>query len=251
MSNRFLRNKDIINQKNLEEVTIIGAGGVGSALILSAAIMGFRKIHVWDYDVLQEHNLSTTMYPQQYLGKSKTEAAKELVKYFGCEHTEIIEHGEYSILDGLTPCVMMAPDNMEVRKIVYMNWSRNPKRTVLVDGRMGALSMDIHTATPLRDTYLERWQSSKDIPDLPCTAKHTIFTANTIAGLMLSQVYNVLHNRSFYMYIYKSLAPYLSLEEGLVNPAIIEGMTDVEKTETQTRVSKSESSSNVWSTESR
>ena len=112
MSSRFLRNKDIINQKNLEEVTIIGAGGVGSALILSAAIMGFRKIHVWDYDVLQEHNLSTTMYPQQYLGMSKTEAAKELVKYFGCEHTEIIEHGEYSILDGLTPCVMMAPDNL-------------------------------------------------------------------------------------------------------------------------------------------
>lgn len=251
MSSRFLRNKDIINQKNLEEVTIIGAGGVGSALILSAAIMGFRKIHVWDYDVLEEHNLSTTMYPQQYLGTSKTEASKKLVEYFGCEHTEIIEHGEYSIMDGLTPCVMMAPDNMEVRKIVYRNWARNPRRTVLVDGRMGALSMDIHTATPMRDFYLEKWKSSKDIPDLPCTAKHTIFTANIIAGLMLSQVYNVLHNRSFYMYIYKSLAPYLTLEEGLVNPAITEEMTHVEKTETQTRVSKSESSSNVWSTESR
>tara|TARA_R100000278_G_scaffold122615_1_gene109250 strand:- start:65 stop:817 length:753 start_codon:yes stop_codon:yes gene_type:complete len=250
MSNRFLRNKDIINQKNLEEVTIIGAGGVGSALILSAAIMGFKKIHVWDMDVLEEHNLSTTMYPQQYLGMSKTEASKEIVKYFGCEHTEIIQHGEYSIVDGLTPCVMMAPDNMEVRKIVYMNWSRNPMRTVLVDGRMGALSMDIHTVTPWRDNYLEKWQPSKDIADLPCTAKHTIFTANVIAGLMLSQIFNVLHNRSYYMYIYKSLAPYITQEEGLVIPETY-GDNNVKETETQTRVSESESSSNVWSTQSR
>lgn len=250
MSSRFLRNKDIINQKNLNEVTIIGAGGVGSALILSAAIMGFKKIHVWDMDVLEEHNLSTTMYPQQYLGTSKTEASKKLVEYFGCKHTEIIEHGEYSFMDGLTPCVMMAPDNMEVRKIVYRNWARNPRSKVLIDGRMGALSMDIHTVTPLHDSYLNKWKPSKNIPDLPCTAKHTIFTANVISGLMLSQIYNVLHNRSYYSYIYKSLAPFLSIEEGLVNPAIMEKSNDKE-TETQTRVSKSENSSNVWSSESR
>ena len=79
MADRFLRNKDLIDQKNLEELTIIGAGGVGSALILSAAIMGFKKIHVWDFDVLEEHNFSTTMYPSSYLGESKTEAAKAMV----------------------------------------------------------------------------------------------------------------------------------------------------------------------------
>ena len=72
---RFLRNKDLINQKNLKEITVIGAGGVGSSLILSAAMMGFKKIHVWDFDVLEEHNLSTTMYPESYLSKPKTEAA--------------------------------------------------------------------------------------------------------------------------------------------------------------------------------
>ena len=101
MSDRFLRNKDIINQKNLNEVTIIGAGGVGSALILSAAIMGFKKIHIWDFDTLEEHNLSTTMYPESYLGKPKTKAAKDMVKYFGCK-TEIVEHGEFGLFDTAT-----------------------------------------------------------------------------------------------------------------------------------------------------
>ena len=77
---RFLRNKDIISQKNLNEVTIIGAGGVGSCLILAASIMGFKKIHLWDFDELEEHNLSTTMYPESFLGLSKTKAAKIVLK---------------------------------------------------------------------------------------------------------------------------------------------------------------------------
>ena len=247
MADRFLRNKDLINQKNLEELTIIGAGGVGSALILSASIMGFKKIHVWDFDVLEEHNLSTTMYPASYLGESKTEAAKAMVKYFGCE-TEIIEHDKFGYMDSLTPCTMMAPDNMEVRKMVYMNWIRTPGRKVLVDGRMGALSMDIHTVDVMHDNYLSYWKPSKDIPDLPCTAKHTIFTANIIAGIMLSQIFNVLHNRSYYSYIWKSLAPYMTKEYGKVNPLIkMEKNSDKER-ETQTSVSQSESTSIIRST---
>ena len=66
----------MIDQNKLDELTIIGAGGVGSSLVINAAIMGFKKIHIWDFDTLEEHNLSTTMYPEKFLGKPKTAAAK-------------------------------------------------------------------------------------------------------------------------------------------------------------------------------
>ena len=247
--NRFLRNKDIISQKNLNEVTVIGAGGVGSCLILSAAIMGFKKIHLWDFDELEEHNLSTTMYPESFLGLSKTKAAKELVKYFGCP-TEIIEHQQWGPLDPLSPCVMMAPDNMEIRKIVWRTWTRQRNRKVLVDGRMGALSMEVITCDYLNDNYINTWKPSSEIEDEPCTAKHTIFTANIVSGIMLSQAFNVLHKRSYHSYIWKSLAPYMSKEEGLVLPINMEKTSDKE-TETQTSVSESESTPVVWSTKSR
>jgi len=246
---RFLRNKDIISQKNLKEVTIIGAGGVGSCLILAASIMGFKKIHLWDFDTLEEHNLSTTMYPECFLGLPKTTAAKELVKHFGCK-TEIIEHQEWGPLDPLTPCVMMAPDNMEIRKIVYMAWTRSNKRKVIIDGRMGALTMEVITCDYWNDNYLSTWKSSSEIEDEPCTAKHTIFTANIIAGIMLSQIFNVLHKRSYHSYIWKSLAPYMSREQGLVIPTNMEKNSDKE-TETQTSVSESEGSSTLRSTQSR
>ena len=50
---RFLRNKDLISQESLEgKVTIIGAGGIGSALIQLLAIMGWKDVAIWDADEL-------------------------------------------------------------------------------------------------------------------------------------------------------------------------------------------------------
>ena len=76
-SNRFIRNKDLIDQKLLKSVSVIGAGGVGSMLIPCAAMMGFKKFVLWDDDKLEEHNLSTTAYPDSMIGKPKVEAATE------------------------------------------------------------------------------------------------------------------------------------------------------------------------------
>ena len=54
-ADRYLRNSTLINQSYLDELTIIGAGGVGSALVMNAAIMGFKRIHIWDFDTLENH----------------------------------------------------------------------------------------------------------------------------------------------------------------------------------------------------
>ena len=71
MATRYLRNKDLIDQSRLDKITVIGAGGIGSALLQNAAIMGFGKITVWDPDTLEEHNLSTTSWPERFLNKQK------------------------------------------------------------------------------------------------------------------------------------------------------------------------------------
>ena len=39
-------NKDLIDQAKLNSATVIGAGGIGSALIQGASIMGFKKLKV-------------------------------------------------------------------------------------------------------------------------------------------------------------------------------------------------------------
>lgn len=74
-TNRFLRNKDLIPQKVLNKIGIVGLGGIGSQLVPLLSIMGFKQIIGWDNDLLEDHNLSTTMYPQTALGKTKSEIA--------------------------------------------------------------------------------------------------------------------------------------------------------------------------------
>ena len=78
MSNtRFLRNKDLIDQRQLDTVAVVGAGGIGSAVIQLLAIMGFKDIYIYDPDFMEHHNLSTTLYPASAIGKRKVQAANQ------------------------------------------------------------------------------------------------------------------------------------------------------------------------------
>ena len=75
---RFLRNKDLIEQRKLDMIGIVGLGGIGSFLIQSLTIMGWRDLFGWDNDVIEAHNLSSTAYPVKSVGDDKKDAAKEL-----------------------------------------------------------------------------------------------------------------------------------------------------------------------------
>ena len=204
---RYLRNKDLIKQSLLDEVTIIGAGGIASALVTILAQMGFKKFHIWDDDKLEEHNLSTTAYPEKFLGKSKVECAANMVYQYDknagvAMYIKRWEPGCY-----LSDIVLLTPDNMETRLDVHMDWKQNDNRRALIDMRMGALTMEVISVDKDNDNFGKTWQPSDKISDEACTAKHTIFTANIVAGLGASQLFNVLHNRSYWQYIRQSLAP--------------------------------------------
>ena len=212
--NRYSRNKDLINQKNLDKIDIIGAGGIGSCLIPSIAIMGFKELRIWDDDSLEEHNLSTTMYPEKYLGEDKTIAAHNVVNSYNSTTSVAIMSNWNN--NKLYPKTMICVDNMETRIEAYHKWAENPKRKFFIDLRMGATGMNIVSATKTHDKYEESWYSSDSVPDDSCTAKHTIFTAEIVAGLGLNQVFNILENRAYYGYISVSLTPLVIKKKHLI-----------------------------------
>ena len=248
---RYLRNKDLINQSLLSEVTIIGAGGIASALVTILAQMGFKKFHIWDDDKLEEHNLSTTAYPDDFVGASKVSCAKEMIYKFNKKavvdmYLKRWEPGCY-----LSDIVLLTPDNMETRLDVHMQWKKNNNRKALIDMRMGALTMEVISVDKDNDNFGKTWQPSSAISDEACTAKHTIFTANVVAGLGASQLFNVLHNRSYWQYIRQSLAPLSFGREFPVNK-ITEVIKDgTEKSENKTSVDKSRHNVAVRTTQGR
>jgi hypothetical protein len=211
---RFLRNKDLIPQEKLDDVTVIGLGGIGSTVVSLLAIMGFNVIAGYDGDRLEEHNLSTCTYPHKGLGDFKARAAGKGVKEYGSTGVFIPENWKWN--SGSSNKAVVCPDNMEVRRDYYDSWVQNPDREFLIDLRMDALAMEIIVVTKEHDFFDETWLPSAEIEDAPCTMKHTIFTSSIVAGFGVNQVFNVLANKPYYAYTWIGLMPFTRKTEHLI-----------------------------------
>ena len=209
-SARFLRNKDLINQNSLTDLTIIGAGGIGSHLIAPLSIMGWRNVVLVDYDKIEEHNRSTTCYPKSGIGEYKVDVAeKEWFRYadkdqlFGKVPRKFTPYSKTPLLRN----VMVCTDNMESRLDAYNQWVQNDDRGFFIDMRMSALGFEIITATKFYDNYMEHWHDGSDVADDPCTAKHTIFCGGLVAFDGVAQAFLLLQETIYYAYINTTLLP--------------------------------------------
>jgi len=205
---RFLRNKDLIPQSKLDHIGLVGLGGIGSQLVPLLSIMGWKKIVGWDHDTLEEHNLSTTMFPQGALGKSKAEVAKNVSNMYSVKPGNNNFYREYYDEASPTlPKMITCLDNMEGRLLAYNKWLEQSNRQFFIDLRMGAMAMEIIVATKENDNYLDTWLPSHEISEEPCTMKHTIFTASIVGGFGVDLVFNIVAKRPYYSYIWIGLMP--------------------------------------------
>jgi hypothetical protein len=241
LENRFLRNKDLINQKLLNEITVIGLGGIGSTVVTLLAIMGWDKIIGWDNDTLEAHNLSSTTYPTSYVGVSKLLAASHIVSDYSHGKTKFVE-GERN-WDSSKPLgikVITCLDNMDTRLEAYEAWRQivhdsNAHTMVcqnafFIDLRMSALSLEMITITcrtggflqNSEEIYEKHWVPDSQIEPAPCTMKHTIFASSIIGGLGVNQVFNCVANKPYYSYIWTGLLPLNLEKDNLVKPITME-----------------------------
>ena len=65
--------------KKLNEVLIIGLGGVGMWVALNLALSGAKKLHLVDHDDIDMSNLNRTLFRQCDIGKKKVLAVLELI----------------------------------------------------------------------------------------------------------------------------------------------------------------------------
>lgn len=59
------------------QVTIIGAGATGSRLWLSLVELGVTNIDVYDFDVVESHNLANQIYFTKHIGMPKVDALRD------------------------------------------------------------------------------------------------------------------------------------------------------------------------------
>jgi molybdopterin/thiamine biosynthesis adenylyltransferase len=185
-NSRFKDAPWIPNKK--ESCIVGGAGGIGSWLTLFLSRAGFSPI-VFDFDIIEDHNLGGQLFPQSSIGELKVFALKEMIKNFSNGDLETFNKKVDENTMSHYFC-FSAFDNMKARRDLFNSWKRSWDKCmvtpIFIDGRLMAEQLQIFCVTPsTADKYEnEHLFDDSEVEDAPCTFKQTSHCAAMIGGLM-------------------------------------------------------------------
>lgn len=173
-----------------QKVTIIGCGGIGSFVAPALAKLGITKFELWDFDLVEPHNVPNQNFVPSDVGFYKVEiVGKKLVKDY---KVEVIEHREKWDGDDLDGIVVVAVDTMEVRHQIWKKVKFNVGVKALIDGRIGGLTVNVHSLNPTDIDDIRAYEAhlytDKQVEDLPCTERAIIDVAYLVTALIVRAV---------------------------------------------------------------
>jgi len=186
---RYRGQSDLLNIDHLQApITVVGAGAIGSFLVLSLAKMGCSNIKVYDHDTVEKHNISNQYYRLADTGAHKVHALREIVQEFCGVDIEVhAEKFENQSLDSVV--LVSAVDSLKVRHEIFNHLKENNQSVQLfVDGRMGGLVGQVFAVDVANPDSMAKYQEFLFPPEEAeperCTAKSTMFTVLSISGEM-------------------------------------------------------------------
>lgn len=143
-----------------QSVTVIGVGATGSNLVSLLASCGFEDITVYDFDVIESHNIANQWFRQDQIGLLKVEALyKNIDVYHG---RRIIARNEKA-QEGqpMGRIVFLLTDSMTSRKMIGENLVKdNAEVEILIETRMGAELMQLYVADKTQPEAYEQWANT-------------------------------------------------------------------------------------------
>ena len=179
-------------------VALIGAGGIGAITALTLGKMGVGYLEVWDGDIIEDVNIATQWHSSIHMGENKALALEHTLEEFA-PGVHYVPRPRYMV-DGdiiTANIVITALDSLDVRKMVWTNmWDEDSHWLFYLDARMAAEEFQLYTVDRVQGVtwyskYIEKW-SDDDVPELPCTEKATIYTANGAAAFIGATVKDII-----------------------------------------------------------
>lgn len=145
-----------------ESIHIIGCGALGSHVAELLVRLGVTNIHLWDFDTVDEHNITNQLYTHKQIGLPKTEALKNLLTEIN-PSVIINIHGAYEehVVSGY---VFLLVDSIELRKKFVSNWMQSINISAVFDARMRLTDAQ---------GYAADWTQPQDRTDLLNTMQFT------------------------------------------------------------------------------
>ena len=185
---RFKRQEELVPRDNMPDmVTVIGCGAIGRNVALQLAAIGTPSIQLIDFDIVEEHNITTQGFSWNDIGMSKVESVswdiyridRRLIAV-----TEITERWRPNIKTG--DAVFCCVDSIETRTLIWKHMKSHAR--FFVDGRMMGETMRILAVDMDHRDYYETtlFKAEEAVPGR-CTSRSTIYAASMAASWMIAQ----------------------------------------------------------------
>ena len=190
-SNRFWRQLGLCPPDKLTfPITVIGAGAIGSATVVTLAKMGCSNITVYDADDLADYNVPNQMCLLDRVGQPKVEALAELVEMLsGVRIKPVSNNYRGQRLEGV---VISAVDSMTARQMIWKSVKMRKQVDLFIDARMGAEILRLYTLRPVDldacEFFEENLYGSEEAEQLPCSARSIIYCPAIAGALIAAQV---------------------------------------------------------------
>ena len=142
----------------VQPVTIIGAGSVGSAVLLMLAKLGVRQVVMYDGDAVESHNDPMALaFEPRHLGWKKVDVAGEIAKRY--DVTFVGRPEMYTGQPLMAGAVICCVDSMEARACVWKQVHMNPNIGVFIDTRVHERQLDVYAVRPCEERDIELYET--------------------------------------------------------------------------------------------
>lgn len=196
-----IRHAEIFNPaENNQRITIVGAGAVGSRIFATLVELGLTNITVYDFDVVESHNLANQIYSYADIGKNKVDALAEWAqrKLGSLPIDMTFIHQKVDKTVTLKGSVFLLVDSMdERRKLFHECIKGNTNIYRVIDCRMAASHGDVMVFDAFGQgaQWLNTLISDDEAETSGCGSPFSVSpTANIISNLAVWQFINAKTN---------------------------------------------------------
>lgn len=123
-------------EKDKARIHIVGCGSVGSTVAENLARCGVTNMTLWDFDIVENHNLANQMFRQQDVGRPKVEALYDMLREINPEVEGVVElkpdGWQGKLMSGY---VFLCVDNIELRRQIVEQHMDSPYVKAMFDFR--------------------------------------------------------------------------------------------------------------------
>lgn len=145
-------------EKSNSKIHIVGCGSVGSTVAENLARCGVTNFVLWDFDIVEKHNIVNQMFRQQDIGKPKVEALRDILTDINPDLVDTVElkpegwNGK--LMSGV---IFLCVDSIELRREIVERHMNSPYVKAVFDFR---------TLLESAQHYAADWQNFKMKQDL-------------------------------------------------------------------------------------